>query len=205
MNAINSENGWIQTFSGGEFWPRCPRPEDVRLADIAHALANICRFNGHSIFHYSVAQHAAYVADEAVRIARLIGIANPTDLAFLRLVALHHDDAEYVLGDVPRPIKPDVMIAGATFAQVEDGVQAVISGALQLPYPVSDHTHQIIKQADMAMLAAERDQVMMPSHRPWGLEVAPAPVRIEPMLPMWAERRYLKAHTDCLLELGRAL
>jgi uncharacterized protein len=37
---------WFQTFTGRAFFPLNPRPEDVVLEDIAHHLANICRFGG---------------------------------------------------------------------------------------------------------------------------------------------------------------
>lgn len=48
---------WILTFTGRRFYPLDPRPEDVCLEDIAHALSLICRYNGHSRFFYSVAEH----------------------------------------------------------------------------------------------------------------------------------------------------
>jgi len=38
---------WIQTASGVEFDLLEPRPEDVRIEDVAHALSNICRYTGH--------------------------------------------------------------------------------------------------------------------------------------------------------------
>ena len=37
---------WISTFSGKQFWPCDPRPEEIDIADIAHHLSNLCRFTG---------------------------------------------------------------------------------------------------------------------------------------------------------------
>lgn len=39
--------GWIQTRTGVAFYPNDPRPSEVNIEDIAHALSNICRFAGH--------------------------------------------------------------------------------------------------------------------------------------------------------------
>ena len=43
---------WMQTPSGGRFYPLDPRPEDFGIRDIAHALANINRFTGHTCRPY---------------------------------------------------------------------------------------------------------------------------------------------------------
>ncbi|MFN9113590.1 MAG: phosphohydrolase, partial [Bacteroidota bacterium] len=53
---------WIQTFSGIAFWPLDPKPEHVRIADIAHALSMKCRYNGHTRKFYSVAEHSVLVS-----------------------------------------------------------------------------------------------------------------------------------------------
>ena len=38
---------WMQTVGGRAFYPLDPRPEDVDIEDIAHALSLVCRFGGH--------------------------------------------------------------------------------------------------------------------------------------------------------------
>ncbi len=81
----------MQTFSRTMFYPLDPHPEDVHIVDIAHALANICRFGGHAKRFYSVAQHSVLVSR----------IVEPEDA----LHGLMHDAAEAYVGDVVRPIK----------------------------------------------------------------------------------------------------
>ena len=93
-------NSRLHTFSGQGFDPLNPCTKDVRLEDIAHALAQTCRFGGHTPRHYSVAQHAVFVALLVLKVSRRPDWA---------LLALHHDSAEAYLGDIPRPIKRGVV------------------------------------------------------------------------------------------------
>lgn len=96
----NSERvGHFTTIRGGKlFWPMDPRPDEIDVYDIANALAKVCRFGGHPDYFYSVAQHAVHVS-------RLVP-------AGFELEGLHHDDAEYILADVIRPIKHDPSMRG---------------------------------------------------------------------------------------------
>jgi uncharacterized protein len=85
--------GWIQTATGVRFYVVDPKPEDVRLRDIAVALAKLCRFGGHvpGNLIYSVAQHSVLVA-----------LSLPHHL---RVQGLLHDAAEAYCVDIPRPLK----------------------------------------------------------------------------------------------------
>jgi hypothetical protein len=82
---------WIQTFTGRAVHPCRLDPAQVVIDDIAHALANQCRFSGHTRFHYSVAQHSVLVA-----------LVLPKELA---LEGLLHDASEAYLVDLPAPLK----------------------------------------------------------------------------------------------------
>lgn len=89
---------WMQTYSGRKFWPLDPRPEEVHIEDIAHSLSLQCRYAGHCIRFYSVAEHS-------VHIARWL------DKNYGALTALHgllHDATEAYLVDMPRPVKADM-------------------------------------------------------------------------------------------------
>lgn len=68
-----------------------PKVADVTLADVSHHLSNLCRFTGGPEHFLSVAEHA-------VNLSRIV----PPHLA---MAALHHDDHEFVLGDISTPWK----------------------------------------------------------------------------------------------------
>ena len=44
--AFSRKGEWLQTFTGRQFYPADPQPGDFDPVDIAHGLANICRFGG---------------------------------------------------------------------------------------------------------------------------------------------------------------
>lgn len=137
----------------GTFDPFNPSHEDVRLEDIAHALAMICRYGGACPGFYSVAEHA-------VRVARLVESLNP-DVPEAALLALHHDSAEAYVHDIRRPIKHRLLIMGGgphghncSFELVELSVLQAIAQALKLPECGGDD-ELLIKAADTALLVAE--------------------------------------------------
>lgn len=163
---------WIQTFSGARFDLRAPRPEDVSILDIAYALSMICRFGGHCRFHYSVAQHSVLVSRQVAR-----------DEAF---AALLHDAAEAYVGDMVAPLKR--LIDG--FEPVEKAVREVIAIRFRIPAEMSP----AVKRADLALLAAEREQVMGPCKDDWALVIPAAKVRIEPMTSDEAREAFCKEY-----------
>src|SRR5262245_47792896 len=83
---------WMQTVGGTQFWPLDPRPHEFDINHIAHALGNMCRFNGHCRRFYSVAEHC-------VLVSRACSAANA-------LWGLLHDMSEAYIADVIRPVKP---------------------------------------------------------------------------------------------------
>jgi uncharacterized protein len=128
---------WIQTYTGKKFTPFAPRPEDVCIEDIAHALSMLCRFGGHVSEFYSVADHSIRVALEC----------NPE----YRLLGLLHDASEAYLVDVPRPIKQKIDL----YREVEANVQGVICQRFGLPLIWPNLIHEI----DNRMLLTEAKQL----------------------------------------------
>ena len=57
-----SRGSWAQTFTGRQFFPLDPDPQDIDIVDIAHSLAMQCRYNGHTDRFYSVAEHCVHVS-----------------------------------------------------------------------------------------------------------------------------------------------
>jgi uncharacterized protein len=132
---------YLQTVSGRWVNPFDPDPEQLDPGDIARALANQCRFGGHSRVFYSVAQHCVIVSELVEE-----GGGDAED-AF---AALMHDATEAYLGDMPHPIKHRSPL-GAAFKEAEAELEAAIRNRFAIKPDVPE-----IKRVDRALLATER-------------------------------------------------
>lgn len=128
---------WIQTHTGLAFYPLDPRPEEVDIEDIAHALSLQCRYTGHVNTFYSVAEHCVHAS-----------YLVPEEHA---LVALLHDASEAYLSDIARPVKHTL----ADYKRIEEGLERAVCTRFDLPYPYPD----IVKKVDTDLLFAERRQL----------------------------------------------
>lgn len=166
---------WIQTFSGLKFHILEPCEEEVDIIDIAHGLAMQCRFTGQTLWHYSVAQHSYYCS-------KLV----PEKFAF---EALMHDASEAYIGDMSRPLK-HYSAAGYEYLQIEAKIEDVIKRKFGLPAQMSPE----VKDADNAMLYAEKAELMSPMEwdTRWAETVKPIPFLIEQWHPNLAERMFLE-------------
>lgn len=151
------------THTGQGFDPFDPRAEDVRLEDIAHHLAMICRYGGACPKFYSVAEHAVRVADL---------VLDKTGDPLLALFGLHHDSAEAYIGDQRRPIKNLLRIGAPlatwSFEILEQRVQSAVFKALELSPPGEWTSGRWVAWADNALLIAEMQSFGMQA--PEGLE-----------------------------------
>lgn len=91
------------TWGGTLFDLRSPRPEDIDLDDVAHAMSRYCRYGGHLCYHYSVAEHCQHVA------AWLLADGAPLNHVAWGLL---HDADEAYYGDVIGPLKHAPELAG---------------------------------------------------------------------------------------------
>ena len=149
---------WLHTYSGRKFDPLSPRAEDVDMEDVAHALSMTCRFAGHSRRYYSVAQHSCYVSDVAEEIALMVG-KTQREIGLISAEALIHDASEFVICDVPSPVKPFFVVDGRPYKEWEEQITVAVRNHLGLPTP-SDETKAIVKQADLILLKLEAEQLM---------------------------------------------
>jgi 5'-nucleotidase len=168
------KGNWIQTSSGRPYWPLDPRPEDVCIEDIAHALGMICRYGGHCLDFYSVAEHSVHVSNLV-----------PSQYA---LAALLHDAPEAYCCDIPRPLKKNLV----GYADIEHQNWLAICAAFGLDPALP----QCVHEADGAMLFIERDVLLLPAPREdWGQgRVRPAVLpkaRIFGHMPGRASRLFL--------------
>jgi hypothetical protein len=179
MNAMDP-GPFIQTLTGRRINPLDAAPEDIDPVDIAGALANLCRFGGHSRGFYSVAQHSVIVCDLLEERG-----ATPDEL----MAALLHDAAEAYLGDLPHPIKHRSDL-GAVFRVAEKRLEAVINERFALP----DATARV-KPLDRALLATERRIFSSVSWEWPELDgVEPLDLEIEPWLPDRAREEFTRRY-----------
>lgn len=167
---------WIQTAMGHQFWPIDPRASEIVPEDIAHALSMLCRFGGHCLRFYSVAEHS-------VLLARAVAPDH-------RLWALLHDATEAYLVDVPRPLKP--FLVG--YREAEDKIALAVCERFGLPVQMP----AAVKAADTRILTDERQQNMAPAPKPWSTDTEPLGVTLQ----FWSPSQ---ARDEFLFELANAL
>ena len=134
---------WIQTYTGRKFSLINPKPEDVDIIDIAYSLSRQCRFNGHTLFFYSVAQHSCLVSQNVSKENEKWGLL--------------HDAAEAYIGDIVRPLKS---LLGDNLKEIECCIQYCISAKFGLTWGIPQEVFKI----DQAILHDESLQVMRTPH-----------------------------------------
>lgn len=172
FTGFDKNDPWIQTHSGRRFCPTNPNADSIVLQDIAHALSMICRFGGHCVSHYSVAQHSVLVSY----------ICDTSD----RLWGLLHDASEYACGDFPSPLKHSGKFDG--YKEMETKIQQAICKRFSLP----TQEPWSVKKADKMLLATEARDLMQPRHRDWESPYEPLPFKIEPWGQQEAKDRFVK-------------
>jgi uncharacterized protein len=131
---------WQRMLSGRRLDLLDPSPLDIEIADIAHGLARVARWNGQTrgAHIFSVAQHTLLV--EAVMREQTPRV----DVTF-RLAALLHDAPEYVIGDMISPFKA---VLGGDYKAVEKRLLAAIHIRFGLPPVLNPEIVRQIKEAD---------------------------------------------------------
>jgi 5'-deoxynucleotidase YfbR-like HD superfamily hydrolase len=135
-----SSRVWQRMLSGRRLDLLDPSPLDIEIADIAHGLARVARWNGQTsgAHIFSVAQHTLLV-ETVLRQQR------PRVDDSFRLAALLHDAPEYVIGDMISPFKA---VLGGDYKAVENRLLAAIHVRFGLPPVLADEITQAIKAAD---------------------------------------------------------
>lgn len=146
------QGNWILTYTGKRFFLTDPRPEDVDILDIAHALSNIGRFTGHAVRFYSVAEHSLFVAKRCGQRFAAWGLL--------------HDAAEAYVGDVSSPLKRSMQMK--EFAAVEDLILRTIYARFGMHHSGAQAwIPDAVKEADLRMLMTEKRDLMPDSEHAW--------------------------------------
>jgi hypothetical protein len=122
------------------FYPLDPKADEIRVEDIAHALAMQCRFTGHVRRFYSVGEHSVRVSQ----------VCDPADA----LWGLLHDASEAYLVDVARPVKR--MDCMTHYREAEDHLLHAIADRFGIAWPEPPS----VKHADKCLLAIEARDLM---------------------------------------------
>jgi 5'-deoxynucleotidase YfbR-like HD superfamily hydrolase len=171
-----------------------PSPLDIEIADIAHGLARVARWNGQTRgpHSFSVAQHSLLVEAIADHL-------NPEWSDGWRLMALLHDAPEYVIGDMISPFK---VVMGDAYKAVELRLLAAIHLRHGLPATTPAALKRRIKDADRiaAFLEAtelagfSREEALRYFGRPQALPRAVLAL-LEPLSTEAAQARFLARFT----------
>ena len=169
----------ILTMTGQSFDLYAPKADQIDPRDISHALAHLCRFNGHCREFYSVAQHSCLVAD-------LVPEQH-------KLAALLHDATEAYVGDMVRPLKALMH----TYQDVEKLIWEQICSCFALEADLPDEVHH----ADLIALATERRDLMPPDPAIWQwlVGIEPSDDIIRPWSPLEARITYHQRLMDELV------
>ena len=144
-NAIRTYKGHIFDITNPDTWV-------FDLEDIAQALSNLCRFNGHIEF-YSVAEHSVRVQKELY----LNGYS-----VLCQMIGLLHDAVEAYIGDIPRPQKKITFLDGEPMGDFEKGLEYALFQAYGFLDADFDYYWEKVKEADLAVYldeASERPRV----------------------------------------------
>lgn len=162
---------YIRLYDGTKFFFGRPTISMIKLENIVWSLSYINRFLGHTKRPISVLQHACLVHDLA-----------PDDC---KAEALHHDDAESLIGDCVTGLKailPD-------YRDIEVKVEKLVARRFKLRYPWP----AAVRQADLTSLADE--MVSLTDRTDWkDLPFPPSGKRVAVWSPARARQEFMKRH-----------
>lgn len=166
----------IRLYGGTYFDFLNPDDSEYGIEDVAHALAHINRFNGHTDRFYSVAQHSV--------------LASYHVQPGFEYDALMHDAPEFVVGDMTRPLSelcPD-------YKALKKEIEASVSRRFGVTYPFPPAVHEI----DIRMLRTEQEQLMDAGQDIWPITSGVTPIgeRLHSWRPTEAKALFLERYYE---------
>jgi 5'-deoxynucleotidase YfbR-like HD superfamily hydrolase len=135
-----ASRAWQRMLSGRRLDLLDPSPLDIEIADIAHGLARVARWNGQT-----TGAHIFSVAQHTLLVETVMRHENPRVDQRMRLAALLHDAPEYVIGDMISPFKA---VLDGHYKAVEKRLLGAIHIRFGLPPALPDEITLAIKAAD---------------------------------------------------------
>lgn len=169
------KGNWMLSYQGNKIHPFDLQPSDIDIIDIAHALSNICRFGGHCLHFYSVAQHSTIVASRV-----------PMHLA---KAALLHDATEAYCGDMVRPLKVQM----PEFQEIEKQIWLAICWK----FDIDPDLDELIEFADAKTLITEKRDLTTNKGHVWEFpqckypDIEPYHFQIFPQNPETAKETFM--------------
>lgn len=188
MKPVVPARAWQRMLSGRRLDLLDPSPLDIEIEDIAHGLARVARWNGQTEGEYafSVAQHCLLVE-------RLVAELRPKGTRALRLAALLHDAAEYVIGDLISPFKAAV---GIDYKALEQRLSRAIHIRFGLPPEMAAEDTALIKRADKMSAYFEATQLagfsITEARKFFGIPRGVSPPKLHPLPASEVQALYLE-------------
>lgn len=157
-----------------------PDYDEVNIEDIVFGLSRQMRFNGHTKFPYSVAQHSMFVAE-----------LMPPELAAYGLL---HDAHEAYMGDITSPVKSAMHQLGGyqAITALDDILSAATHKKFGLQWPLpKDIEHEVTKADKLAAQFEKAHLLNMDFDAPFEL-----PARL---------MKYMTPHTDEIIRIEFAI
>ncbi len=138
--ATSAARAWQRMLSGRRLDLLDPSPLDVEIADIAHGLARVARWNGQTR-----GDHAFSVAQHCLVVEEIFRRCNENASFDALQMTLLHDAPEYVIGDMISPFKS---VVGGGYKTVEARLEAAVHIRFGLPPHPTKALKVLIKKAD---------------------------------------------------------
>ena len=151
---------YIGAYNGNIVFPKSLYTKDVKIEAVAYSLSLNCRFCGHTLHMWSVAQHSLLV-DYIIQNSDIASEAESNGLSIdmLRLLGLLHDASEAYLSDICRPIK----VTLPDYTKYEKHTQNKILLAFGIYSNGIDRYTKFIRKADDIALYNEAEVLMNPN------------------------------------------
>lgn len=173
---------WMLTYSGMKIDPFNVPHYLICIADIAHALAYQCRYNGHCNKFYSVAEHSVLISQALERDGRGVDAAK---------WGLLHDASEAYLGDMVSPVKKQI---DKKFKFAENRIEKAVAEVFGLSGKVPDTVHEY----DTRIRKDEMESLFRFIYTPeeYMTRIAPLSVPITGWMPEEAENNFMIRYNE---------